>query len=187
MNASLPVANMQPKTPAFPGLVRTVAPSTPIPDVASGVQSTAEYGGATVVAGEVAEVKQEEQIRSVSADAMEPIEIFSDTDSSASESDSEVHSTDDEQVLDAPDEEVADSEDPMFVVKIKNAKTGVVHECKDRFLFDVSPKQLFEAEVRSNQTLCGRLIDEKFELVQRETDWTLRCRVCFKGRRDPNH
>eukprot|EP00438_Fugacium_kawagutii_P026595 Skav210666 [mRNA] locus=scaffold4862:5744:9377:- [translate_table: standard] len=133
-----------------------------------------------------AEVKHEtDTAQMVNTEGEAVIEIFSDTDSSESESDSEAGSTDVEEVLDEPEEQhEADHSAAYFCAQVRNLKTRVVHECNERFAEDFKDILDFKTDVIGCQTRCGRLVDSRYELVQSESSWTDRCRVCYKGRRD---
>lgn len=182
----MPVSVLQPHTPVFQGMTATAAPVTPAPDAKPGVEETLEEQKTFPDHAVPVHPKEGNDVGGdfASCDGT-LIKIFSDTDSSASQSASDGLSADDEQALQPDDEVPALGPDPNFVLKVQNTKTKIAHETKGRYLFDVHDEKSFEQDVKGTQTACGRIIDAKFKLVHVETDWTHRCRVCFKGRRDP--
>lgn len=56
--------------------------------------------------------------------------------------------------------------------------------CKVRVLLKMQDDAHFHDILDGSATNCGRLIDERFQVVVTPEHWTYRCRVCFKGRRD---
>lgn len=173
---------MQPFTPAPPGR----APETPkvaCADTAQGrdpqeIEEVDKLDGWT----DVKEELNGSQLPEARID--EVIEILSDTDSSASESDSDAGSTDEEELLDEGQTPARSEANSLsFCIQVKNKKSGVVHECSQRFLEDMRGYVNFASEVKGSSTAC-RLIDDRYSMLALEASWTDRCRVCYKGRRD---
>ena len=184
LNTSMPVAVMQPFTPAFRG----AAPGTPMqaaPVIERQVNEVEEQEVQSFQ--NIGNVKEEmasvDESRSIDHGV---IDITSDTNSSISESDSDVCSSDGEEaiaVLTEPEPQPK-PQDFFHVVQLQNVKTRVVRECKEKFVFERRVSINFD-DVKGCYTACGRLIDDKYCMLSVETDWTNRCRVCYKDRRNP--
>lgn len=164
----------------------TAAPVTPAPRVQEGGEVPLQGQSFDAGAEELIEPKEELPNEETFVNEVgDVIEVMSDTDSSASESASDGCSTDAEQELQPDDEVPALGHELNFALKVQKVKTRIIRETKGRYLFDVKDSASFDQDVKGTQTSCGRIDDEKFKLIQLETDWTHRCRVCFQGRRDP--
>lgn len=114
------------------------------------------------------------------------IELSSDTgNESASTSELNESSEDDREFAEtyavdrAKETKIAEG----FTVVVQNTKTKVVHECKSRVLVELASDRDFHDYMDGGVTTCGRIIDKRLELIQSSYSWTLRCRVCFRGRR----
>ena len=172
--------------PAFPPtpVFQAFAPKTP---VASFTKVPDEKLPETELENPTLEVKEEAS----EADAMsgqgvalsisETIEISSDSDSaSSSEAESNLFSSEDESKG-----EVTSSKMPRFSrvpespgmneVWMQNPSTKIVHA--------VVGHESLQSGVHI--TKCGRRADKNFTSVAILNDWTAKCRVCFKGRRQP--
>ena len=172
--------------PAFPPtpVFQAFAPKTP---VASFTKVPDESLPEAELKNPSVEVKEETS----EADAMsgqgvalsisETIEISSDSESaSSSEAESNLFSSEDERKGD-----VTPSKMPRFVrvpespgmdeVWMQNPSTKIVHS--------VVRSESLQSGVHI--TKCGRRADKNFTSVAILNDWTAKCRVCFKGRRQP--
>lgn len=67
----------------------------------------------------------------------------------------------------------------------KNTRTKVTHEASPEPDDVIDNQEAFLKSMRGKLTCCGRRIADHFELVHEVRNWTEKCRVCFKGRRDP--
>lgn len=176
---------MQPFTPAFKG----GAPSTPVMTVSAAsvhvVPAADESGGGlNSLASTKQEVAEDSQSRDMSVGV---IDITSDTESSASESDSNACSSDGEDAFISKSlpQPPGDPKAERHALQVRNVKSKIVHECCELFPRSSESSIDFESDVKGLYTSCGRLIDDRFNLLSVVTDWTSRCRVCYKGRRDP--
>ena len=172
--------------PAFPPtpVFQAFAPKTP---VASFTKVPDESLPEAKLKNPSVEVKEETS----EADAMsgqgvalsisETIEISSDSESaSSSEAESNLFSSEDERKGD-----VTSSKMPRFVrvpespgmdeVWMQNPSTKIVRS--------VVRSESLQSGVHI--TKCGRRADKNFTSVAILNDWTAKCRVCFKGRRQP--
>ena len=186
-------AVMQPVTPVFQGLHATTSKAADAAgeDVdALHVDLDCQPGGGSDMHKNVdppTDLKLEEEWEHVDAlQSDQPIQVDSDTDSEAS------LSTDDSCDSDSADDDVdfaSSMQRPgssgQHVVLVRNNKSTVVHECKDKASVDVQTNEVMHDTMDGGFTACGRVINEKFDLVNGTKDWTALCRVCFKGRRGP--
>ena len=68
---------------------------------------------------------------------------------------------------------------------VKNGRTGIIHSVPD-IGPDISGSVYANGELLQKKTTkCGRLTSAGFVVVQTVPDWTAKCRVCFKGCREP--
>ena len=160
------------RTPPNAATPRSVLPQTPRPshlnvDHPANLSPRAEDDGGALVKDEGS---TESGLR------LEVIDVSSSSSSSSGGEDSDVDSlaTDDEQA-----ETVATKRPRVMSVTefpeagekwVKHKKTSVVHRCID-------------SEVAL--TFCGRSISKMFDNTQSISDWTGKCRICFKGSRRP--
>jgi hypothetical protein len=120
------------------------------------------------------------------------IELSSDSETESSESNSVVDSSDEDDAIDLDSDpegeehcEVVGKAD--YGIATRNLKTKVVHECRDKSPVVFGNQDDFLAAMEGELTKCGRMVTKQFALVTGNFDWTAKCRVCFKGRRDPNN
>ena len=119
------------------------------------------------------------------------IELSSDSEDESSDSDTCSESFEDDEALGDQGDHVesepscAEGHVEQVVVLARNSKTKIIHECRDRP--DVMPpsNQAFHEIMDDSVTMCGRTVGSGFALVLGHFDWTAKCRVCFKGRRNP--
>ena len=70
--------------------------------------------------------------------------------------------------------------------QVKNMKTKIVHEVRKS---ELTKDAVVEAEIDSVKgclTLCGHVVTGNYMVLCGSFDWTAKCRVCFKGRRNPS-
>ncbi len=151
---------------------QSVLPQTPIPmnvelDVTAAVSPVEE---ALSVVG----VKEEQH--GEAKDNPVVVEVSSSSESSSEDGDSEPDSSSDDEQLGVGDTskrvrlsacEELPEEDEKWV---KHKRTKIVHRCWDS---DVA------------MTFCGRTVNNMFNRIQSITDWTGKCRICFRGSRGP--
>lgn len=191
-SASTPVhVVMQPFTPAF---LEKGQPSTPPhPGRETGAGRGKTVGAVSAVTEDRTDVKSE-----ASWSCLGPglevgvIDLSSESEAESSESNSVQDSSDEDDAIDLDsetegNEKLADEGDLGHGVVAKNLKTKVVHECRNRTSFVLGCQDDFLAAMEGETTKCGRMITKQFALVCGSFDWTAKCRVCFKGRRDPNN
>ena len=183
---------MQPFTPAFakgtqpttPQKVSGVGPSS----AGAGVDDTsADTGDCTM------EVEDEPGWNLVDNSGVDcVIDVSSDSDVDSSESDSFDSSGDDDefQVDEATDEPLLEQQrQPLcrddLALMVRNSRTKVIHECCPDSRYAISGQGSFLAVMKGKLTNCGRVIGDHFSLVQDPVEWPEKCRVCFRGRRDP--
>ena len=173
--SSTPGPNFQPKTPAFirPILVQKVSePVVPGPvDEMSPISP---------------EVKQE---LIATARVEEVIEIESDdTESSTSTSNPEDASSGDDEAFGAEafePSEVSICADPEQHALVKHCKSRIIHTVPSLEPFK-SDSRYENSELMQNKfTACGRNVSKFFEPCLKIIDWTAKCRVCFRRRRQP--
>lgn len=76
-------------------------------------------------------------------------------------------------------------EDFSLDVMVKNTKSGIIHSVPD-IAHGVSQSVYSNGELLQRKTTkCGRLTSAGFAVVRNVPDWTAKCRVCFKGCREP--
>ena len=174
-SASTPGLNFQPKTPAFMqhGVVQKM--SDPIVAVAM-----AEAAPASPAV-------KEEVMASVSID--EVIEIESDdTDSSTSTSNPEDASSGEDEV------EAAEAFEPGCEPLFNEEKLhALARHCKSKIIHTIPSLEPFSSDskyenselMQNKFTACGRNVSKFFEPCRKIIDWTAKCRLCFRGRRQP--
>ena len=181
---------MQPFTPAF---LEHSQPTTPVPTAVTPMTGSGQRATAETLAHLDGDVKSECSWKLAGTGvANVVIELSSESEQDSSESNSLQGSTDDDDAIDLDsDEENLDVVKPLPVeegvaVVARNQKTKVVHECRNRVPNPLSSQEDFEKLMTGSVTMCGRMISKSFMFVNGHFDWTAKCRVCFKGRRDPN-
>ena len=115
-----------------------------------------------------------------------PVVVSSSSDSPSSTSGSEDVESDGEQ-----DDEV-EAASPEAIVQewdgeafVKNTKTTTIHSVPDVGHL-VTDSTYANSELPQRRTTrCGRMTSSGFTVVRFIEDWTLKCRICFKGRRQP--
>ena len=114
------------------------------------------------------------------------IEVLTSSDSSSSTSGCEDVDSDAEQEIEVdgarrPPNENGFSLDAM----VKNGKTGIIHLVPD-IAPGISESVYANGELLQKKTTkCGRLTSAGFTVVHAVPDWTAKCRICFKGCREP--
>ena len=174
-SASTPGLNFQPKTPAFMQPVLAQKVSEPIAPVMTGESSPVSPG-----------VRQEPI---ATARVEEVIEIESDdTESSTSTSNPEdASSGDDEALASEVFEPVGDSlwTDQERYALVRHGKSKIIHTIPGLEPFK-SDSRYENSELMQNKfTACGRNVSKFFEPCLKIVDWTAKCRLCFRGRRQP--
>ena len=181
---------MQPFTPAY---LERGQPATPMGPM--GVPG-AERGQSTVPApvspAAVSDVKSEASWSCIGAgQGLGVIELSSDSDTESSESNSVAGSSDEDDAIDLESEPEGDvryagPDESAHGIVARNTKTKVVHECRDKSCVAFTCQDDFMKSMEGRLTLCGRMVTKNYGLICGAFDWTAKCRVCFKGRRDPN-
>ena len=192
MSASTPAhVVMQPFTPAF---LEKGQPSTPlVPARVAGAGRGTPVGPVPTSPVDTADVKSESSWSCLGAGReLGVIELSSDSETESSESNSVVDSSDEDDAIDLDSDpegeehcEVVGKAD--YGIATRNLKTKVVHECRDKSPVVFGNQDDFLAAMEGELTKCGRMVTKQFALVTGNFDWTAKCRVCFKGRRDPNN
>ena len=181
---------MQPFTPAF---IEQGQPRTPV--MAAPVKAPNVTGGTagTEAQGDLDEIKTEQSWTLMAAGGVgEVIELSSESDTESSESASVGNSSADDDGIDLdqdddPQESFLEKEVPQLdTVVARNEKTKIVHECRDRTPAVLSTQDNFLEAMKGTLTVCGRVITPTYKVVNGSFDWTAKCRVCFRGRRDPS-
>lgn len=183
---------MQPFTPAF---LEKMQPATPVLEskfVAPTVQK--EVAAAAEALITELEVKTEDGwsvLRSGSDGTV--IDISSESDQDSSESGTCTSTSGDGESIDLePDDMDAGNEPPLAhgdvseAGQVKNMKTKIVHEVRKS---ELTKDAVVEAEIDSVKgclTLCGHVVTGNYMVLCGSFDWTAKCRVCFKGRRNPS-
>ena len=115
-----------------------------------------------------------------------PVVVSSSSDSPSSTSGSEDVESDGEQ-----DDEV-EAASPEAIVQewdgeafVKNAKTTTIHSVPDVGHLVTDSTYANSELLQRRTTRCGRMTSSGFTVVRFIEDWTLKCRICFKGRRQP--
>ena len=68
---------------------------------------------------------------------------------------------------------------------VQNKKSKVIHAIEG-LGSKVTESVYANGELIQNQaTRCGRMTSSNFTVISKIDDWTSKCRLCFKGRRDP--
>ena len=68
---------------------------------------------------------------------------------------------------------------------VQNKKSKVIHAIEG-LGSKVTESVYANGELMQNQaTRCGRMTSSNFTVISHIDDWTSKCRLCFKGRRDP--
>ena len=162
-----PLPVFQPKTPAF--LVREQE-AAPVEQVET-----------------VGEPKIEEPWIQIQKDSsLVEVEILSSSDSPSSTSgcddvDSEVEQ---ESELDGT-RRPAGEEIFSLDAAVKNVRSGIIHAVPD-IGPEVTESVYANGELLQKKTTkCGRMTSSGFTIVQSIPDWTAKCRICFKGCRQP--
>ena len=155
--------------------------------VASLVQTSANREPEVGARSQVIEVKEEfSQAGGVSARGIdmsvdETIDISSDSESaSSSEAETDLVSSEDERgavepLSKAPKIPKVTESPELNEVWMQNPSSKIVHAVARH------GSQLSDIPI----TKCGRRADRSFNSVAVLTDWTAKCRVCFRGRRQP--
>ena len=174
-SASTPGLNFQPKTPAFMQPVLAQKVSEPIVPVMTEETSPVSPG-----------VKQEPI---ATARVEEVIEIESDdTESSTSTSNPEdASSGDDEALASEAFEPAGDSlwADQELHALVRHGKSKIIHTIPSLEPFKSDSKYENSELMQNKFTACGRNVSKFFEPCLRIVDWTAKCRLCFRGRRQP--
>ena len=159
----------QPKTPG--GFKMPMAPSHAAP-------------GASQVNVPHAEVKEEVPLPKVDSADLEEIDLVTtDSETSTSGEDFAESEAEMEGELEPSDANVF-NEDPDDAW-VQNKKSKVIHAIEG-LGSKVTESVYANGELIQNQaTRCGRMTSSNFTVISKIDDWTSKCRLCFKGRRDP--
>ena len=130
--------------------------------------------------------KESECIEVDSAIQASEIEVLSSSDSSSSTSGCEDVDSDVEHEVEVSHDRRPPNEDEFSLdAMVKNGRTGIIHRVPD-IGPDISGSIYTNGELLQKKTTkCGRLTSAGFIVVQTVPDWTAKCRVCFKGCREP--
>ena len=130
--------------------------------------------------------KASECIEVDSAIQASEIEVLSSSDSSSSTSGCEDVDSDVEHEVEVSHDRRPPNEDEFSLdAMVKNGRTGIIHRVPD-IGPDISGSIYTNGELLQKKTTkCGRLTSAGFIVVQTVPDWTAKCRVCFKGCREP--
>ena len=130
------------------------------------------------------DVKEEPPAIKGAAQVIEEIDLVtSDSETSTSGDDFVESELEDEQELEPASRDVLNEDYNDAWVQHKKTKT--IHAIKDMGN-QVSDSVYANGEIIQNKaTKCGRLTSSNFTVVKEIADWTSKCRLCFKGNRDP--
>ena len=181
---------MQPFTPAF---LERGQPATPMgPMGVPGAGRGQPTVSAPVSPAAVSDVKSETSWSCIGAkQGLGVIELSSDSDTESSESNSVAGSSDEDDAIDLESEPEGDGrhagrDESAHGIVARNTKTKVVHECRDKSCVGFTCQDDFMRSMEGKLTLCGRMVTKNYGLICGAFNWTAKCRVCSKGRRDPN-
>ena len=174
-SASTPGLNFQPKTPAFIQPVMAQKVSEPVAQETIGEMSPVSPA-----------VKHE---LTSTAGVEEVIEIESDdTESSTSTSNPEDASSGDDGST------AAEAFEPFGIsISSDQEQHALVRHCKSKIIHTVPSLDPFKSDskyenselMQNKFTACGRNVSKFFEPCLKIVDWTAKCRLCFRGRRQP--
>ena len=184
----------QPRADFFKG-ANPLAPGTPAPVFQPGTPAflSKEMGVEHCAAAgpeyeweHITPKKESECIEVDSAIQASEIEVLSSSDSSSSTSGCEdVDSDVEHEVEVSHDRRPPDEDEFSLDAMVKNGRTGIIHRVPD-IGPDISGSIYANGELLQKKTTkCGRLTSAGFIVVQTVPDWTAKCRVCFKGCREP--
>ena len=188
-----PLPCFQPTTPAFLGRATAVRQPTVIIEESDEEVKAEPFDEAHDWSGRFEDWNFVEDPQPIPGNvASEPFQIEQEGHDSLSVSDSTsspscAADADSEQERPA---EMSDDEPPPISMAltdafVKNKKTGVIHSIPDKACdFGVSTYENSEV-MQKLTTKCGRLTQKGFVFVEKIDDWTSKCRVCFRGCRDP--
>ena len=178
---------MQPFTPAF---IDRQQPGTPCMDIQKDAhkQKLAKPEQAGLAAADT-EVKSEASWSLLRDTAPgQVIELTSSSEGDSSESETCGSTSGDDGSIDLDDDEPA----PLVntcpssdMVMVKNKKTKVVHEACNDSGNPIEDNAAFEEALLGKLTKCGHVITASYQIAMLPIDWTAKCRVCYKGRRQP--
>ena len=172
--------------PAFPPtpVFHASDPKTPVVNLVQPIDGQTKQLGAVSQDVEVKEEVSDADATSgadITMSLGETLDVSSESESaSSSEAQTELESSEDEaivrdQVPKAPTiVKVTESPD-IHEVWLQNPSSKIVHAVVKHACQNNSPPI----------TKCGRRADKEFNSVAVLTDWTAKCRICFKGRRQP--
>ena len=167
-----------PLAPGTPMLL-TMQPLTPNP--LAHVKPVAVPAAPEQPENEVIDVDVVKSEQLPSQDLTDEIIDVDSSSSSDSSSPSEIDgSTDEEIAIDR----FSDDIEPVSEILVRNSKSHIVHACTDSF--DVTKVDRSDPKcVLGAFTKCGHRCGEAFALVDGSPFWTTKCRICFRGRRQP--
>ena len=179
---------MQPFTPAFLGKAQ---PSTPGIDApGGGIAAVLGHGDRGDDVTVPTDVKTEASWSVLnSGHAQDVIELSSSSGEDSSESDTCSSTSGDDESIDLDEEEpvqeldTGKQNDDGTCTMVKNCKTKIVHEVETGFAADIVVPV---SDLKGKMTRCGHVVTANYQTVQKLVDWTLKCRVCYKGRRGPS-
>ena len=166
-----PLPIFQPRTPVMQGQVQCSGPTDLQP----------EDGWDTSL------VKDESLSDTLEPIQEGPIEIASESESTTSTSGQEwIESSDDHDTRD--DNGVAPNPlEQVMDALVRNNKTKTVHSIPDIGHLVTSSVYANGELLQSATTKCGRTTQSGFTIIERVTDWTSKCRICFRGNRQPEN
>ena len=164
-----PLPRFQPRTPAMP--VEQVTES--------------KEPGERSVPLDFLEPKEEIQIP---VHALDPGETISVTESESTTSTSGmecINSSDEDKEGDQQLGSVPDPLRQLIDAMVRNEKTKTIHSVAD-IGYLVTDSVYANHEILQGQTTkCGRATQSGYVVIKQVDDWTLKCRVCFRGCRQP--
>ena len=117
------------------------------------------------------------------------IELSSSSGDDSSESETCSSTSGDDESIDLDEEEpvqcldTGKQDDDGTCFMVKNCKTKIVHEIETGFAADTVASL---SDLKGKMARCGHVVTANYRTVQELVDWTLKCRVCYKGRRGPS-
>ena len=109
--------------------------------------------------------------------------VTSDSETSTSGDDFVESEAEDEQELEPAGHDVMNED--YNDTWVQHKKTKIIHAIKDMGHQVPDSVDANGELVQNKATRCGRLTNSNFTIVKEIADWTSKCRLCFKGNRDP--
>ena len=179
---------MQPFTPVF---LEKAQPGTPGIDApAGGIAAVLNHGSRGDDLPVATDVKTEASWSVLnSGHVQDVIELSSSSGDDSSESETCSSTSGDDESIDLDEEEpvqcldTGKQDDDGTCFMVKNCKTKIVHEIETGFAADTVASL---SDLKGKMARCGHVVTANYRTVQELVDWTLKCRVCYKGRRGPS-